>query len=76
MRFSETLQRTCPYCANQLTHTGYDIGPPLATYLDCEPCDVRWVVEMDELQPKEGFPMIIPVRLSAWPQEPLLRTSP
>jgi hypothetical protein len=66
MRFSGALQRTCPYCAGKLAYTGHDIGPPLATYFDCEPCDIRWIVEMDELQPRAERPMIIPVRLSAW----------
>lgn len=63
------LRRTCPFCACPLGYAGHsDDDGPLATYLDCEPCDIRWVVEMDEQQPRRGRPMIIPVRLSAWLQ--------
>ena len=52
MRWLEVLRRVCPYCAGGIIYLGHSLDDgPLAAYLDCESCDVRWVVENGRVGP-------------------------
>ena len=78
LRDKPVMRKECATCGGRVVYGGH--GPaacyvsdgyqgPECTYFDCEPCDTRWCVQMDERDPREFNPRVIRLRLQGfgWP---------